>query len=150
MTYQAKIAPFVFAVVLWVAVIGVIPYVAWRMQGEKEIEQNEEVIQEPALAVLTHPQEVWVSVLEWCESRGVKTAINPMDRDGTPSYYSFQFKPATFEYYREKYGLPEADISDYNTQKEIVRRMIGDPDVQWNQEFPDCVRKHGLPPKPAE
>jgi hypothetical protein len=105
---------------------------------------------------LSHQQEIWLAVLEWCESRGIKTAVNPKDRDGTPSYYSFQFKPSTFKGYAIRYELLPADLededyfnhmSDYELMKEIVRRMIGDPQVNWRWEFPDCVRKFGEPPK---
>ena len=104
----------------------------------------------------THQQEIWVSVLEWCESKGNNTAINPLDRDGTPSYYAFQFKPSTFKGYGIKYGLLREDLepedylnflSVYAYQREIVNRMLNDPDVNWHQEFPQCVLIHGLPPK---
>src|SRR3990167_5126855 len=100
----------------------------------------------------THQQDVWVSVLEWCESRGNNNAINPMDRDGTPSWYAFQFKPATFKGYGIKYGLLRDDLepedylnflSMYDYQREIVNRMLNDPDVVWTQEFPQCVLTHG-------
>jgi hypothetical protein len=106
--------------------------------------------------VLSHQQEVWIYVLEWCESRGVKTAINQVDRDGTASYYSFQFKPSTFRGYGVKYGVvatstTQAELGEllksYELQRSIVSHMIGDPSVNWYQQFPDCVRKYGLPPK---
>jgi len=104
-----------------------------------------------------HQQEVWISILEWCESegRGVE-AINPKDKDGTPSYYHFQWKPSTFKYYALKYELLPNDLeyedyfnwmSDYDLQREIVRRMIGDSDVVWKQEFPVCSKRLRLPPK---
>jgi hypothetical protein len=105
---------------------------------------------------LTHEQEVWLHALEWCESRGVKTAINPKDLDGTPSYYSFQFKPSTFKLYGVKYGIFSRLISDeritemlsdYRLQKRIVSLMMQDEKVNWRREFPDCVRKLGFPPK---
>jgi hypothetical protein len=102
---------------------------------------------------LTHKQEIWLDVLEWCESRGNNGAINKKDRDGTPSYGAFQFKPSTFEHYREKYLLEmpkvkadEWTFMHYETQREIVKNMILDPDVVWKQEFPDCVKKNGKPP----
>lgn len=105
---------------------------------------------------LTHEQEVWLHALEWCESRGIQTAINPKDLDGTPSYYSFQFKPSTFKMYGVKYGVFSRlitdekiteKLSDYKLQKKIVSLMIGDEKVNWRREFPDCVRKLGFPPK---
>lgn len=103
----------------------------------------------------THRQEIWIAVLEWCESGGKAAAINPKDRDNTPSYYWFQFKPETFEKYLLKYelALPTSTIrvmelmKDYELTREIVRRMIGDKDVNWAQEFPDCVPKIGKPPR---
>lgn len=111
---------------------------------------------EPKKPMLTHEQEVWLYTLEWCESRGIKTAVNPEDRDGTPSYYSFQFKPATFLNYGIKYGIIPATTSpaelkeklkSYDDQRAIVTQMILDKSVDWYQQFPDCVRKNGVPPK---
>jgi hypothetical protein len=96
----------------------------------------------------THQQKVYMYSLEWCESRGVQSAINPKDKDGTPSYYSFQFKPTTFERYRVRYNIPEAHISDYPTQWLIVSQMLNDKSVRWDREFPDCVKRLGYPPKP--
>jgi len=106
---------------------------------------------------LSHRQEVWMYALEWCESRGNIEAINPKDKDGTPSYYSWQFKPGTFKGYGEKYGvIPKGlssqeimiKIKDYELQKQIVSFMIKDPSVKWANEFPDCVlRKIGMTPK---
>lgn len=106
--------------------------------------------------VLSHKQEVWRYTLEWCESRGDKEAINKVDLDGTPSYYSFQFKPGTFKTYGEKYGVIEKGLSDsqimellksYDLQKTIVGYMILDNTVNWYVQFPDCIRKYGLPPR---
>ena len=106
---------------------------------------------------LTHAQEVWLSALEWCESRGRTEAVNPEDLDGTPSYYSWQFKPGTFRFYGDLYGVlsgkhTDAEImehlKEYELQKEIVKNMINDPDVNWLQQFPDCIkRKVGMPPR---
>ena len=96
---------------------------------------------------LSHEQEVWLHALEWCESKGVKTAVNPKDLDGTPSYYSFQFKPSTFKQFGIKYGLlPKKiddeqlrlELEDYPLQKQIVSIMINDPAVRWSREFPAC------------
>lgn len=105
---------------------------------------------------ITHAQDVWISALEWCESRGKPEAINPNDKDNTPSYYSYQFKPGTFRYRGEKYGviekgLPEAELRELmksqTLQREIVKHMILDKTVKWEYEFPDCVkRKIGFPP----
>jgi hypothetical protein len=109
----------------------------------------------PAPDPLTHAQEVWLGALEWCESRGVKTAVNKVDRDGTPSYYSFQFKPSTFALYGSKYklifvGNSASDImelmEDYDLTRKIMTSMIQDPGINWEHQFPDCVRKLGRPP----
>lgn len=106
---------------------------------------------------LTHAQKVWISALEWCESRGKTTAINKKDRDGTPSYYSFQFKPETFRYRGEKYNVLEKGLSDeeireklklQELQQKIVENMVADAKhINWGNEFPVCVKnKIGRPP----
>ncbi len=112
--------------------------------------------QEPQKAYqLTHQQETWVSALEWCESRGNPTAVNPQDRDGTPSYYSFQFKPETFLAFGKLYGiLPSRTslsdvkdklIKDTTLQRAITERMLLDLTLDLKGQFPDCVRTLGLP-----
>lgn len=111
---------------------------------------------QPVGPVLDHQQETWVAALEWCESRGVSTAVNPKDRDGTPSYYSFQFKPGTFQSFGIHYGvIPKGTtavqtlelMKSYDLQKQIVGYMVLDKKTNWYQQFPDCVkRKIGLPP----
>lgn len=118
-----------------------------------------QVTEIPKRYVPTHAQNVWLHALEWCESRGKQSAVNPEDRDGTPSYYSFQFKPSTFKAYALRYELLEpseldtaeelmAQMSVYENQKAIVTEMLNDPKVRWNNEFPDCtMRKVGMPPK---
>jgi hypothetical protein len=111
---------------------------------------------EPVQSKFTHRQEVWRFALEWCESGGDPSKINPKDLDGTQSFYSFQFKPGTLKRYGEKYGLIEKDLSDeiimeklkgYELQKDIVGEMMNDPGINWRREFPGCVKKLGLPPK---
>lgn len=137
-------------------VIGILFLVATAIiplgKAEDALADKAEQIQ----SKLTHKQEVWLYALEWCESRGDLTAINPKDKDGTPSYYSFQFKPSTLKYYGQMYGLIEEEISNkvlmeklksYELQKSIVTEMILDPGIKWRQQFPDCVKKLGLPPK---
>lgn len=107
--------------------------------------------------LLSHSQEVWLHALEWCESRGVVTAVNPKDLDNTPSYYSFQFKPGTFKGFGLQYGVlkkEEVDtkeelmekLKDYELQKAIVTQMILDPKTSWYTQFPGCVKKLGKPP----
>jgi hypothetical protein len=106
---------------------------------------------------LTARQRSWLGALEWCESRGGGLdTINLVDKDGTPSYYWYQFKPSTFKAYGEKYKLiPEGltlggtmlAMENYDTTLKIVATMISDPDVKWANEFPGCVKKLGAPPK---
>jgi len=126
------------------------PVKAQQVSAPEEIK----IIPKP---ILTHQQEVWRSALEWCESRGVKNAINPKDKDGTASYYSWQFKPSTFKAFGIKYGvlpkettnaqIPEL-IKDYQLQKDIVGYMILDKSTRWSQQFPDCTKRFiGNPPK---
>ena len=97
---------------------------------------------------LTHQQEVWISALEWCESRGKPEAINPKDRDNTPSYGSFQFKPSTLDYYAKIYGIATTTVMDSDVQRRVVEAMVLDgKNINWSQQFPDCVlHKVGRPP----
>lgn len=107
---------------------------------------------------LTHAQTIWISALEWCESRGKKTAINAKDLDGTPSYYSFQFKPGTFLYFGQLYGVLDKGltlsditdkdiIKDYEITKDIVEAMVAHRnEISWETQFPGCVRQIGKPP----
>lgn len=126
------------------------------MVNQVQAEKIEEIKLEPKYPMLSHPQELWLASLEYCESRGNKNAINKVDLDGTPSYYSFQFKPGTFKSYGEKYGVigkgktPDEIMElmkSYDLQKGIVTFMIHDSTVVWKKQFPDCVRKFGLPPR---
>lgn len=92
-------------------------------------------------------QEAWLAVLVKCESRGDPGAVNPKDRDGTPSYGLLQFKPSTFEMFSRAYGIgTPTDYMDPQAQREIVLRMMGDRTVDWHRQFPVCVQLHGLPP----
>ena len=106
---------------------------------------------------LTHQQIVWTYSLEWCESRGVESAINPNDRDNTPSYYSFQWKPSTFLYFAKIYKVIPATTTptesskimrDYTKQRAVIEAMVLDSKhINWHQQFPDCVARLGYPPK---
>ena len=100
-------------------------------------------------ALLTHQQLVWEYALEFCESGGEETEINPKDTDGTPSYYSYQFKPSTFTWLEKKYGVT-GPITSWVAQHTIVEDMILDKtisDYQWRHRyFPGCVAKLGTPP----
>ena len=105
----------------------------------------------------THKQIVYRYALEFCESKGDNEAINSEDRDGTASFYAFQWKPETFKTYALRYkllpeGLEIQDYqnwaNDYDLEAEILNRMLNDKKVKWDQEFPDCVsNKIGYPPK---
>lgn len=96
----------------------------------------------------SHRQETWIAALEWCESRGDNSAINPKDLDGTPSYGAFQFKPSTLDYYAGMYGVATTTLMDYDTQLAVVRQMVLHRDeIRWDRQFPWCVKKLGLPPK---
>jgi hypothetical protein len=105
---------------------------------------------------LGHEQYVWMIALEWCESGGNTEAINEVDMDGTPSYYSWQFKPGTLKYYAVKYELMGEGagteyvmekIADRDFQRQVLEKMINDPGIIWEHEFPGCVKKLGRPPK---
>jgi len=139
MTKKQKLA--IATIVAIVITLTAIHYVTARITAVHY--EAPEVIQ----PTLTHRQEVWMNVLEWCESRGNNEAINPMDNDGTPSYGAFQFKPSTLDYYAEMYGVPTTTLMDYDTQKAVVTQMILHRDeINWYQQFPVCVRKNGEPP----
>lgn len=155
--------------ILLVAAIGVLAALAWIVPSAAATEisytridwtavhvKHAVVVPKPAPVALSAAQEAWIDRLEACESQNDPTAINPKDRDGTPSYYSFQFKPATFRSFGEAYkvlprGLTHDELMEAlkrrDLQRAIVSHMIGDPSVRWGSQFPDCVRIHiGLPP----
>lgn len=131
---------------------------ALKIAGRPELtKQAYDIVRENReLGIETLPA-TWILALEWCESRGDNSAINEEDLDGTPSYYAFQFKPATFRYYAEQYGiiekgLPEAELmnelADFENTRATVWEMMKDPGVNWEQQFPWCVTKYiGRPPE---
>ena len=94
---------------------------------------------------LTHQQRAWLGALEWCESRGNPEAVNPKDRDNTPSYGILQFKPGTLANYKQVYGI-EGKLMDADTQEAVVEQMIIKGGINWKQQFSDCVKKLGKPP----
>lgn len=103
--------------------------------------------------ILTHQQRAWLGALEWCESGGNPKAINPKDKDNTPSYGILQFKPSTFNYFSGLYNItvpiPVAPAMAYmnpEVQILIVEQMIIREEVNWHQQFPACTSKLGLPP----
>ena len=131
---------------------------AHRVAGEQT--QEQQATPAPEEPSLRHDQEIYIAALEWCESRGIPSAVNPKDRDGTPSYGGFQFKPSTLAYFSQKYGIavsptmasPEdrtkADVMDYDTQHKVLEAMVRDAGhINWSQQFPDCTKKIGRPPQ---
>lgn len=98
--------------------------------------------------ILTKRQRAWIGALAWCESRHRDGAVNKVDRDGTPSYGRYQFKPSTFNYFMKKYELgTSTNYVDGDLQEKIVEQMIVRNDVKWSTQFPDCVKKNGIPPR---
>lgn len=96
--------------------------------------------------VLAEDRATWLAALIQCESNGRPEAVNPKDRDGTPSYGLLQFKPSTFEMFSKAYGIA-GDLMDPEAQTAIVIRMMDDKSVVWENQFPACVRKLGRPPQ---
>lgn len=102
---------------------------------------------------LSYQQRAWLGALIWCESHGNPNAINKIDRDGTASYGILQFKPSTFQYYADRYGIEvpvpiktENSFMNPKVQIQIVEQMILRGDVKWSQQFPSCTQKLGKPP----
>lgn len=97
-------------------------------------------------------REELIDKMKICESGDNAMAVNPCDKDFTPSYGCLQFKPDTLKGYTKKYNL--ADISvwedvdtmnwiyDCEFQTTIFKNMLDDPDVVWTREFPDCYRNN--------
>lgn len=96
---------------------------------------------------LSPAQVIWLARLMDCESGINPRAINPVDRDGTPSHGLLQFKPSTFDSFTAKYGI-EGELMDENAQVAIVIKWVLTPgEVDWYQQFPACTQKLGTPPK---
>lgn len=109
----------------------------------------QKVQETPPEPQLTHAQEVWMGALEWCESRGKIGAINPKDRDNTPSYGAFQFKPSTLTGYAKLYGvaLASTTVMAYEDQHAVLTQMIlHRTEIDWSQQFPACSKALGRPP----
>jgi len=133
------------AAAIIVAVVISVAFFATTKVSSQQVEIVEAVA---PMDPLTHRQRAWLGALEWCESRANPEAINPNDRDGTPSYGILQFKPSTFTYYQLRYGVAGAQTyMDPGAQEAIVEQMIINNDVKWSQQFPECVRKLGNPPQ---
>ena len=117
-------------------------------QAEAKVELPKKIPEKKLQALqATTTREQWLADLIACESQGNPKAINPKDRDGTPSYGLLQFKPSTFEMFSKAYGI-EGELMDPEAQKAIVVRMMDDKSVVWENQFPACVRKLGRPPQP--
>lgn len=110
-------------------------------------EEKKEEPKAPAVQpILAEDRATWLAGLIQCESNGRPEAVNPKDRDGTPSYGLLQFKPSTFEMFSKAYGI-EGKLMDPEAQTAIVIRMMDDKSVVWENQFPACVRKLGRPPQ---
>lgn len=104
---------------------------------------------EPPPVVETKVTEPFVEFLVKCESGGNERAINPLDKDGFPSWGLLQFKPDTLFGYVNKYKtLPDIErqeimnvIFDGELQLRVLAEMLKDPEVDWYQEFPACYRR---------
>lgn len=148
------------AITIVIAILATLVWAKWppeTVEAEPTVTKVEVPAPTKEELDLKHRKETWISALEWCESRGRNDALNKVDRDGTPSYSNFQWKPTTLLYYGKMYGLvatssmvanvPEL-LKNYELQRNVVRAMVDDPKVNWYQQFPDCVKlKVGLPPK---
>lgn len=133
-------------VILWIAAIAlIISLTAIRVAASKDA-KPEVITPQPIVDILTAPQRVWMNALRWCESNGVDGSINPKDRDNTPSWGRYQFKPGTFKYYQGLYELT-GELMDGEAQERIVEQMIVVGKINWAHEFPACVRKLGSPPR---
>lgn len=113
--------------------------------GATALTAHSEPASAPAAPVITERQRVWLDALVWCESGATASAVNEKDVDGTPSYGWLQFKPSTLAEFEKAYGI-KGDLMSSTTQEAIVEQMIARGGVDWRHQFPDCVRKLGLPP----
>lgn len=119
----------------------------WTMAGSATTYEKV-VVEVEKKDVLSYEQRAWLGALQWCESRGKPQALNPNDRDHTPSYGILQFKISTFYNYGKLYGINTSKgYKDPEAQIKIVEQMIIKGGVKWEQQFPDCVKKLGRPPK---
>ncbi len=106
MTKQKKKAVITIIALVVALVIGVATSKTTSTVEPTETEQTQEIVKPTAYQIeLQHRRETWISALEWCESRGKNSALNPEDRDGTPSYSNFQWKPSTLLGFGKRYGL---------------------------------------------
>lgn len=92
--------------------------------------------------------DIYLDKLAICESGNNPTAVNPMDLDGTPSLGRYQFKPSTFNFFSNLYGIATTSIWNGVEQRTIVRLMAQRlTKKEWVHQFPDCTLRHiGYPP----
>jgi len=100
------------------------------------------------------PRTTIVPDLISCESSGNAHALNPKDRDGTPSYGLLQFKPSTLYVEAIQYGLlasstPESQIKKVmyvaQLQVDVASYMImgsWKKPAFWLQQFPQCFKDY--------
>ncbi len=100
----------------------------------------------PIIAQVERSVDSWIHDLRGCESGYHDEALNPKDSDGTRSVGRFQFKDVTFYGFAKKYGIKVTSVWNGDEQEQILRRMIPDKSVNFKMQFPDCVKKYGLPP----
>ena len=105
---------------------------------------------------LSLAQSEWLWRLEECESGHNPLAHNPRDTNGEESNGLYQFQRPTWRGYNLKYLIYPADqwepsdfennLWDGKMQRAILEEMLFDKSVRWQNEFPGCVKKIGLPP----
>lgn len=139
-------------ILAWVLGVSVIVAILMALTVPKRA-HSETIIEKPADVVyvdkpsLSPAQTIWLAHLMTCESGINKNAVLKVDLDGTPSLGILQFKQSTFDAYKKQYAFT-GEIFDGTTQVAIVTEWILHPgSIDWRWQFPDCVKKYGLPPK---
>ena len=120
-----------------------------------EVEQQ--TITEQKIPAITKEQELYLAKLINCESGDNPLARNDHDRDNLSAKGLYQFKDKTWRFYIKKYDLwnwrnwEEADFENAIWSREhqevVLRYMLNDEDVNFKREFPQCVKRLGLPPR---
>lgn len=89
----------------------------------------------------------WLENLVNQESSG-NARIVVLDVNGRYSYGCLQFQRATWDAYRDAYGITADDIFDCNQQRKLARLMIEDDYSNWRHWF-NSVTRYGVgkPPK---
>lgn len=126
-----------------------------EVEPERPIPESCMRFQAGSAMLLTEEQCKWMYQLALCESGDNPIAVNQMDRDGTPSYGLFQFKPPTLILFSQWLTIHidqsnvMSAIYDRSVQEAAVAEMLLHYDqVNWRQQFPDCINKYiGMPPR---